>query len=51
MAANIPHILVVPMLVLTVMLGPTGLLAYFALRGLVSMVRRTDRTSGGAKTD
>lgn len=31
---GVPHVLVAPCLVLTLMLGPTGLLAYVLLRGL-----------------
>ena len=50
-AANIPHLLIAPVLVLTMLLGPMGLLAYFAVRTLVGVVRRKDRTSGAAKTD
>ena len=50
-AANIPHLLLAPVLVLTMLLGPCGLLAYFALRTLVGIVRRKDRTSGVNKTD
>lgn len=31
---NVPHLLLIPCLILTFMLGPIGLLAYFALRAM-----------------
>jgi hypothetical protein len=48
---NLPHLLVAPLLVLTMLLGPMGLLAYFILRTLVSVVRRKDATRDTTKTD
>ena len=51
MHRNLPHLLVAPLLVLTMLLGPMGLLAYFILRTLVSVVRRKDATSDTTKTD
>ena len=44
-AANqVPHLLVVPCLFLTLMLGPAGLLSYFLLRTLTGLFRRSERT-------
>ena len=35
---NIPHLLMVPVLILTFMLGPAGLLLYLAIRSLTSKI-------------
>lgn len=44
-AANqVPHLLVVPCLFLTLMLGPAGLLSYFLLRTLAGLIRRSEKT-------
>ena len=42
-ARNVPHLLLIPCLILTFMLGPIGLLAYFAVRTM-----RGARTTAGA---
>lgn len=47
---NIPHLLLVPCLALTFLMGPVGLLTYFLVRVLASTVRSKDRSSG-AKRD
>lgn len=39
---SIPHLLVVPCLLLTMMLGPAGLLSYFILRTVSGIIRRKD---------
>jgi hypothetical protein len=39
---GVPHRVVVPCLVLTFLLGPSGLLAYLALRGVRARTLRVD---------
>jgi hypothetical protein len=41
---GVPHVLLVPCLVLTLLFGPAGLLAYFALRRLASSMSATLRS-------
>ncbi|CAL8470110.1 g9652 [Coccomyxa elongata] len=41
---SIPHLLLVPCLLLTMMLGPMGLLSYFIVRTITGAVRRKDGT-------
>jgi hypothetical protein len=41
---DIPHLLVIPCLLVTMMLGPMGLLTYFVLRTLTGMIRKKDAT-------
>ena len=43
-ASQVPHLLVIPCLLLTLMLGPAGLLSYFLLRTLIGLIRRSDKT-------
>ena len=43
-ASQVPHLLVIPCLFLTLMLGPAGLLSYFLLRTLIGLIRRSDKT-------
>ena len=46
---GIPHLLIVPALVLTFLFGPAGLLLYLAIRKL-SMIRRRDARSDSQRT-
>jgi len=43
---NMPHLLLVPCLALTFLMGPVGLLTYFLVRTIASAVRSKDRSSG-----
>jgi hypothetical protein len=47
-ARGVPHVLLVPCLVLTLLFGPAGLLAYFALRRLASSMSATLRSKDKA---
>ena len=43
-ANHVPHLLVIPCLVVTLLLGPAGLMSYFVVRTLVGLVRRNERS-------
>ncbi len=43
-ANHVPHLLVIPCLFMTLLLGPAGLLCYFIVRTLVGLVRRNERS-------
>ena len=43
-ASQVPRLLVIPCLFLTLMLGPVGLLSYLLLRTLIGLIRRSDKT-------
>jgi ABA DEFICIENT 4-like len=44
--SNIPHVLLIPCLLLTLLLGPTGLVCYFALRWRVAATWARVRSGG-----
>ena len=43
-ANHVPHVLVIPCLFVTLMLGPAGLMSYFVVRTLVGLIRRNERS-------
>ena len=43
-ANHVPHVLVIPCLFVTLMLGPAGLMSYFIVRTLVGLIRRNERS-------
>lgn len=43
-ATHVPHLLVIPCLFMTLMLGPAGLCSYFLLRTVVGLVRRNEKS-------